>query len=191
MVLAADYPFLDVFWSMLIFFLWVALVHVAVPRHRRHLPPARCERREQDPLADLCALRPVPRRFRLPDRQQRRHGEAERRAGGQGAGPDGRVRPVGRRLAVRRARSRRPRGCSKAAPSISRSTTRSRPRRSPGPRASQVVRAWRRDSVSSGQAAATHAPSRSTSTATYTTNRKTNTALSEPKTSSKSANRLM
>ena len=24
MLLAADYPFLDVFWSMLIFFLWIA-----------------------------------------------------------------------------------------------------------------------------------------------------------------------
>ena len=42
-----------------------------------------------------------------------------------------------------------------------------------------------------GKAAVRLAPSRRISTATYTANRKTNTALSEPKTWWKSANRSM
>ena len=40
MVLAADYPFLDFFWSMLIFFLWIAwffiLFRVIIDIFRRH-----------------------------------------------------------------------------------------------------------------------------------------------------------
>ena len=40
MVLAADYPFLDVFWTMIIFFLWVAwisvLVTIVLDLFRRH-----------------------------------------------------------------------------------------------------------------------------------------------------------
>jgi len=40
MVLAADYPFLDVFWSILVFFVWVAwfmlLFHVIGDVFRRH-----------------------------------------------------------------------------------------------------------------------------------------------------------
>jgi predicted PurR-regulated permease PerM len=40
MLIAADYPFMDVFWSMLVFFLWVAwlllLFRVFVDIFRRH-----------------------------------------------------------------------------------------------------------------------------------------------------------
>ena len=82
MVLAADYPFLDVLWTMIVFFLWVAWFMLLFHVHRRRLPPPRRERREEDALADLCALRPVPRRLRLPDRQQRRHGGTELRTDG-------------------------------------------------------------------------------------------------------------
>ena len=53
MVIAADYPFLDVFWTMVLFFLWVAwiwtLIVVLGDVFRRHdtsaagaRPPGRC-----------------------------------------------------------------------------------------------------------------------------------------------------
>ena len=38
MVLASDYPFLGVLWSMIVFFLWIAWFVHAVPDHRRRLP---------------------------------------------------------------------------------------------------------------------------------------------------------
>ena len=38
MVLAADYPFMDVFWSMIIFFFWVVWIWIVVHRAHRHLP---------------------------------------------------------------------------------------------------------------------------------------------------------
>ena len=39
MLFAADYPFLDVFWTMILFFFWVAWIWVLVIDHRRPLPP--------------------------------------------------------------------------------------------------------------------------------------------------------
>ena len=80
MVLA--YPFLGMFGSMMVFFLWVAWFVLLFHVDRGRVPPARCERREEGPLADLRALLPVRRRLRLPDRQQRRHGGTELRADG-------------------------------------------------------------------------------------------------------------
>ena len=38
MVIAADYPFMDVFWSMIIFFFWVDLDLDRRHRAHRHLP---------------------------------------------------------------------------------------------------------------------------------------------------------
>ena len=39
MVIAADYPFMDVFWSMIIFFFWVIWIWIVDHRADRHFPP--------------------------------------------------------------------------------------------------------------------------------------------------------
>ena len=39
-VFAADYPFLDIFWTMIIFFAWVIWIWIADHRPRGRLPPA-------------------------------------------------------------------------------------------------------------------------------------------------------
>ena len=69
MVLAADYPFLDVLWTLLVFFLWISwfmlLFHAIGDVFRRRDIGGGTE----DALADLYAFRAVPRRLRLPDRE--------------------------------------------------------------------------------------------------------------------------
>ena len=56
-MLAADYPFLDVLWTMLVFFLWVIW---SGPDHRLRgrLSPARHLGREEDPVDRLRSLLP-------------------------------------------------------------------------------------------------------------------------------------
>ena len=75
MLFAADYPFLNILWSMIIFFVWVAwiwtLIIIFSDLFRRH-----DSRDGQGGLDDLPDLHPVPRRARLPDRQLARHGRA-------------------------------------------------------------------------------------------------------------------
>lgn len=39
LVLAASYPFLDVLWSMVIFFLFIIWIWILIKSLRRHLPP--------------------------------------------------------------------------------------------------------------------------------------------------------
>ena len=47
MLLASSYPFLDVLWTMFIFFLWVIWFWLLFTRLRRRLPPSRHPRRKQ------------------------------------------------------------------------------------------------------------------------------------------------
>ena len=69
MVLASDYPFLGVLWSMIVFFLWIAwfvmLFQIIGDVFRRD----DVSWLEQDRVADLPDSRPVHRRLHLPDRQ--------------------------------------------------------------------------------------------------------------------------
>ena len=87
MVIAADYPFLDVFWTMLIFFVWVIwiwiVITVFVDVFRRHDIGGFAKAAWVD-LRDHPA---VPRRAHLPDRRARRDARAQHEAG---PGPEGR-----------------------------------------------------------------------------------------------------
>ena len=105
------------------------LVHAAVPRDRRHLPAARCERREEDAWLIFVLFVPFLGVFVYlianSDDMAKRNLEQVQAA----QSPDGRLRPLDRRLRRRRRpRSRRPRGCSTAARSPRPSSTRSSPR---------------------------------------------------------------
>ena len=80
MLLAADYPFLDVLWTMIIFFAWVIwiwiLISILTDLFRRHDVSGV----DEGALGDLPDHPPVPRRADLPDRQRPGHGRAERQA---------------------------------------------------------------------------------------------------------------
>ena len=75
MPVAADYPFLDFFWSMLLIFLWIAwifiLFRIIIDVFRRDESGLK-----KTIWVDLSHLRPVPRRARVPDRERRRHDAA-------------------------------------------------------------------------------------------------------------------
>ena len=47
MLLAADYPFLEVLWTMLVFFAWVIWFWILITMFVGHLPPARHRRRKK------------------------------------------------------------------------------------------------------------------------------------------------
>ena len=74
MVFAADYPFLNIFWTMIIFFCWVVWIWMMISilsdvfRRRDHL---RLGQGGLDGLPDRAA---VPRRVDLPHRPERGHG---------------------------------------------------------------------------------------------------------------------
>ena len=94
MFLASSYPFLDVLWTMFIFFLWVIwfwlLFTVFIDVFRHH----DIHRRKEDPLADLRDHPAVPRRLHLHHHAERRHDPAESSSERQGAaGPVRRLRP--------------------------------------------------------------------------------------------------
>ena len=83
MPLAADYPLLDVFWTMLIFFIWVAwfmlLFRIFADIFRRHDLGGGGR-----PSGSSSSVPPVPRRVRLPDLPGSGHGDSRR---GPRAGP--------------------------------------------------------------------------------------------------------
>ena len=77
MVLAADYPFMDVFWTMILFFFWVAWIWMLI------LIFSDVFRRDISGWAKAAwclfvLVLPVPRRVRLPDRGRQGHGRAPR-----------------------------------------------------------------------------------------------------------------
>ena len=80
-MIAADYPFLDVFWSMLIFFVWVAwfmlLFRVIGDIFRRHDIGGGVKVL----WLIFVILAAVPWRLHLPDRREQGHGRAQHRAG--------------------------------------------------------------------------------------------------------------
>ena len=89
-LLAADYPFLDILWSMIIFFAWVAWIWVLIVDHRRPVPAPRHLRLGEGAGGSIFLIvLPFLGVLHLPDRQRPRHGRAQRPAG---AGPAGAVR---------------------------------------------------------------------------------------------------
>ena len=84
MVFAADYPFMDVLWTMIIFFCWVIWIWMLIV-----ILTDVFRRRDIGGWAKAAwtvflIVLPVPRRADLPDRPPRRDGRAQRQAG---AGP--------------------------------------------------------------------------------------------------------
>ena len=72
-MLATDYPLLEVFWTILIFFgffIWIWLLFMVFARH---LPPHRHRRMGQDGLDHLRDHPALPRRVRVPDRRAQGH----------------------------------------------------------------------------------------------------------------------
>ena len=94
-MIVGAYTFLDVFWTILVFFIWVAwfmlLFRVFGDLFRRH----DIERLGQGGLGDLRDHRAVPRRLDLPDRAQRGYGRARHELRPRGQGGHGLLRPVG------------------------------------------------------------------------------------------------
>ena len=130
LIAEADFPFLDVLWTIIVFFAWVAWIWIVDHVLHRPLPPPRHRRLGQGRLGRVRDRDPVPRRARLSDRPARRDARAQRRAGQEPAGRRS-TSTCARPPAARRARSPRPRSCSTPARSPRRSSTRSRPRRWP------------------------------------------------------------
>ena len=142
MLLAADYPFLGVFWSMLVFFLWISLVHAAVPRYRRHLPAARLRvARKRRSGSSSCSFVPFLGVFvyLIANSDDMTKRDIDRGAGA--AGADGRVRAHDRRPGGAAAEIEKAKGLLDTARSPRPSSTRSRPR--PWPRRTVYrVRRW-------------------------------------------------
>jgi hypothetical protein len=86
---ADDYPFLDVFWTMVVFFAWVIWFWHQVLRGP--LPPARYRWRGEGLVDDLPDRAALPRRVRLLDRAEQGDGRSRR---GRGGGAAAAVRPV-------------------------------------------------------------------------------------------------
>jgi hypothetical protein len=78
MLVASSYPFLDVFWTILIFFLWVAWFMLLF-RFSATSSAGTTSAAGQDGLVDLRDLPAVPRRLRLPDRREQGHERARPR----------------------------------------------------------------------------------------------------------------
>jgi hypothetical protein len=95
MVIAADYPFLNILWTMIIFFAWVIWIWMVVAILGDVFSSARSLRRGQGRMDDLPDRPPVPRRARLRDRPGRRDGERNaKHAQGRKAQMDDYVRSV-------------------------------------------------------------------------------------------------
>ena len=110
-MLAADYPFLDILWTMFIFFLFIIwiwiLITVFADIFRRKDIGGGSGRRS---WIIFVILLPYPRRPRLPDREPRRDGRPEHPADAETAASDGRLHPVRRRLGRRGRRDREGQG---------------------------------------------------------------------------------
>ena len=97
MLIASSYPFLEVFWTMLIFFaffIWIWLLFIVFAdlfRRTRHLRmgEGRVDRLHHHPA--------LPGRVRLPDRRAQGHDRTLGQTAGSSQGGNGRVREVGRR----------------------------------------------------------------------------------------------
>ena len=87
--IAADYPFLEVFWTIVVFFAWVAwiwiVITVFVDIFRRH-DIGGWGKAGVGGVRDRCA---VPRRPRLSDRPARRDAGAQPEASSGTAGGNG------------------------------------------------------------------------------------------------------
>ena len=116
MVFAADYPFLDILWTMIIFFCWVVwiwmMIMILTDVFRRH-DIVRLGEGRMDRVPDHPA---VPGRADLPDRQPRAGWPSATEAGAGPAGAVRRVRALGRHDGGGpRPRSTRPSSSSTAA----------------------------------------------------------------------------
>ena len=79
MVIAADYPFMDVLGgSMIIFFVWVAWIWTLIMIISDLFRPSRHLGMGQGRVGRVPHHPAVPRRARVPDRQRSRHGPAQR-----------------------------------------------------------------------------------------------------------------
>ena len=102
MLLGADYPFLDILWTMFIFFLFVIWIWILITVFADIFRRKDVGGGSKALWIIFVIVLPYLGVLDLPDREPRRDGRPQHRADAEATGRDGRLHPIRLRRAVRR-----------------------------------------------------------------------------------------